>query len=300
MSIHPGYMGVANVAGTIIRFSDASITAKQDVMIPDMVMGDWDRDAYTFGKVEIGGGLSGPVTERFVSNAAGGMWEWAYNRGNCGSLTSNDVLLTYFCDSPSESNVSARLFPQLMVNTLGFSCAAGDVAQFTSELIGASAPTWYTPTTSTYVRNNVTEKLITWDDVDVEITSGTGITIATKALLSNFDFSIANNITAVYAMNRGTVGGLQGGGFYPAALVPGVRTITGSISCYDPQLFDGVEGWNTPTWDADTARATLTFNIGTVPITFRVQFHRIEPKLGVGPIISTVAFTGTGSQTQSY
>lgn len=297
-TVHPGYMGVANVAGTIVRFSDASITAKQDVQIPDMVMGHWDRAAYNFGKVEIGGGLSGPVTESFANaagNVAASIWDWGYSRGDCGGLDSRNVTLTYFCDGAmSAGNYNTRTFNNLMVQNLGFSCAAGDVAQFTMELIGATVPVWSNSVSA--ITNTTTEKLVTWDNVGLTITQG-DIVIAHDALLSNFDFSIANNITAVYAMNQAV-----NSGFYPEALVPGIRTITGSISCYDPRLFDGVAGFNRQDdgspWAAD-GQSTLEFNIGGTTITFLVQFHRVEPKLGVGPIISTVAFTGVGVQAET-
>lgn len=297
-TIHPGYMGVANIITSasdyeVIRFSDASLTAKQDVMIPDMVMGHWDRAAYNFGKIEIGGGLSGPVTASFA-NGASSLWDWGYSRGTCGGLDSREVLLTYYCDAAVGSNHNTRSFTGMMVQSLGFSCAAGDVAQFTMELIGATAPTW--SCVASAVTNQTIEKLVTWDNVGLTITTGTGIVVPTDGLLSNFDFSIANNITAQYAIRSGAT-------FYPEALVPGVRTITGSISVYDLKAFDGVIGYNksepsSAAWDATSARSTMSFAIGDspTPIEFSVQFHRIEPKLGVGPIISTVGFTGVGVQ----
>lgn len=292
MAIHPGYMGVADIGGTKIRFADASITARQDVMIPDMVMGTWDRSAYNFGKVEIGGTISGPVTDSFAAGV-GSVWNWATTRDECGALTEKELKLYYFCDNAA-SDRALRTFPNMLAQSMNFSCAAGDVAQFSMEVIGAQVPVW--GNTSSPL-NTVVEKLVTWDVVQTAITAG-DILITDDALLSNVEFTIANNVEAVYAMNQ-TVST----GFYPAALVPGLRTITGSVSCYDPQVFDGVFGYNTrePTsggggWDADAGRAQIAFTLGATTITFNVQFHRIEPALGVGPIISTVGFTGVGDQ----
>lgn len=301
--IHPGYMGQATIGGFSCRFGDANITAKQDVQIPDLVMGHWDRAAYNFGKVEINGSISGPATESFA-NVVGGVsnsiFAWAYDRDDCGALSSKTVGLYYYCDAVNASN-NYRTFSDVLANSCNFSCAAGDIAQFSVDVIGATAPVWSTNTSAT--ANTTTEKLITWDIVNPVITAGSGITIATAALLSNFEFTINNNVTAVYAMNQtGTV--IPGGGFFPAALVPGLRSITGSISCYDPQVFNGVAGYNTAndsgtgTWDANASRATIAFTVGNVAVSFRVQFHRIEPALGVGPIISTVGFTAVGVQTQ--
>ena len=307
MSIHPGYMGQANIGGFTTRFGSASIAAKQTVEIPDLVMGHWDRAAYNFGKIEISGSISGPATETFAnvsSDPANSIFGWAYDRGNCGGLTAKTVNLYYYCDATT-SNSNSRTFGNVYANACTFSCAAGDIAQFSVDVIGAEAPVWAHTDAVTPI--TTTEKLITWDNVGVTITSGTGITIATSALLSNFEFKIANNVQAVYAMNRGNIGGIPNGGFFPAAMVPGLRNISGSISCYDPQTFDGVAGFDTALdsgstspWNADTSRATIAFNLGsTVHVSFRVQFHRIEPELGVGPIISSVGFTAVGVQVQN-
>ena len=66
-SVFPGYRGLADIGGVgQVRFADASITAKQEVEAPDLIMGDWDHDAYVYGKIEVGGTISGPVTETFV------------------------------------------------------------------------------------------------------------------------------------------------------------------------------------------------------------------------------------------
>ena len=291
MSIHPGYMGSALIgANTRFRFADANIAAKQDIQAPDMVAGDWNPDAYTFGKVEINGSISGPATDGFASGASS-VFNWAAVRDACGGLTAQDVLLTYFCGSgygTGPTGFGGRKFPNMLVNSLNFSCAAGDIANFSLDLVGATAP--IDQSQSSGASNTTVEKLITWDKVSVSIVSG-GIAVPIDALLSNFEFTINNNVTPVYAMNQAT-----NTGFFPEALIPGIRRITGSISCYDPQAFNGVIGYNTPAWDADSGRSTITFNLGATTVSFKVQFHRVEPALGVGPIIGTVQFTAVGNQ----
>jgi hypothetical protein len=279
-NIHPGYMGYANIGGTNVRFADANITARQDVLIPDMVMGNFDRAAYTFGKVEVGGSISGPVTESFAAGA-GSIWDWAFTRDSCGALTAKDVSLYYFCGGDNGS----RTFPQVLANNCTFSCAAGDVAQFSVEVMGATAPTWGGGVSGNTI--TTTEKLLTWDKVGVSIASG-GVSVPTNALLSNFEFTINNNVQAMYAITDGS-------NYFPTALVPGLRTITGSISCYDPQAFNGVDGYDN--FEADGGRSTISFSIGSTSVSFKVQFHRVEPTLSAGPIVATVAFTGAGVQT---
>ena len=47
---------------------------------------------------------------------------------------------------------------------------------------------------------------------------------------------------------------------------------------------------------ADTG--TVEFNVGPdITVTLNVQWHRVEPTASVGPIISTVGFTGVTTQT---
>ena len=84
--------------------------------------------------------------------------------------------------------------------------------------------------------------------------------------------------------------------YFPFDIVPGLRTITGSLSVYNIPKVDGVTGYNTPAWAAANT-ATLTFTIAGTDYEFKCRFHRVEPTSSVGPIISTVAFTGVGAQT---
>jgi hypothetical protein len=279
-SIHRGYMGYATIGETNVRFSDANITARQDVNIPDMVMGHWDRAAYNYQKVEVGGTISGPVTETFAAGA-GSIWNWAAVRDNCGAITAKDVVLNYFCDAGGTNG--SRTFTGMLANSVNFSCSAGDIAQFSIETMGVTAGAFGAPVSGPGI--TVTEKLLTWEQVGVTIASG-GVIVPTGALLSAFDFTIANNCEAFYAL---------GGNLFPTEVVPGPRTITGSISAYDPQAFNGVDSYDD--YQADGGRSTITFDLGGTVVSFKVMFHRSEPTLNSGAIISTIAFTGTGVQS---
>ena len=64
--VNAGYRGIANIDGLLVRFADANITARQTVDAPDLVMGDWDHDAYVYGKIDVGGTISGPITQSFA------------------------------------------------------------------------------------------------------------------------------------------------------------------------------------------------------------------------------------------
>jgi hypothetical protein len=295
-NVYAGYRGLANVFGIgPVRFSDASISAKQTVEAPDLIGGDWDKDAYYYGKIEVGGSMSGPVTETFMGGGGTGLLQWGLTRtGTCGTLSSNDVTLYYYCGG-GENN--SRQFKNMYINTLGFSCSAGDAAQFTLDFMGTRAEPWAQvdpPDYTTFAYP--VEKILTWDKVTVSIISGAGDTIGhsdsptnpTNLDYSNFDFSISNNLTAVYSLGQGDL--------FPAAIVPGIRTITGSLSVYNTPDALGFD-----TWDEyiATGVSTINFNIGSIPISMKVRFFRIEPTSSVGPVISTLGYIGVSHQVGS-
>ena len=277
-AVYPGYMGYADIASVgNVRFADASITATQTVEAPDLIMGDYDHDAYVYGKIEVGGSISGPVTETFAGGGSG-IWDWATDRDECGDLTSSDVHIWYFCGG-SNSN---RNFTNLLVNNLNFSCAAGDIAQFSIDVMGTGAGAWAggnPPPIQT------AEKLITWDKVGVSVSPQGEWTGDTDLPFSNFDFTIANNLEMVYSLGQADL--------FPYDIVPGLRTITGSVSVFGTPQSNGFDNYDA--YEANPI-GTITFNIDTITVVASVRFHRVEPASSVGPIISTVGFTGVGHQ----
>jgi len=285
--IRAGYMGYANIAGTNeLRFSDANISVKQEVNAPDLIMGNFNRMAYVYGPAQVDGSISGPVTESFASSGAGSVWNWAVDRDACGLLGAKTVDLYYFCGSATGSE-SARSFGEMYVNSITFSASAGDIAQFSIDVLGAGDPTppaWIGG--SSGVTGAAAEKLLTWDALSVTCT---GTNAPSSTVYSNFEFTLSNNVEPVYAIHSSA-------NYYPFDLVPGLRTITGSISAYNvPSNTDGADGYSDAE-NAASATGTVTFGIGGLTIVANVKFHRVEPTSSVGPIISTVAFTGVGTQ----
>jgi len=284
--VFPGYRGIAKIQGVddYVRFGDANITAKQEINAPDLIMGDWDHDAYVYGKIEVGGTISGPVTENFVKGA-GGLFPWAVRRsGECGTLEQGDIELWYYCGTPTQgSALRYRKFEGMIANSINFSCSAGDIAQFSLDVMGTAAGNWGEDDAPHYTSS---EKLLTWDKVGVSIAgSGPGATEMANVNYSNFEFTISNNLEAVYSLAQENL--------FPFEIVPGLRTITGSLSVYNIPGADGVNTWDE--YDAGDV-TTITFNLNTLSVDMKVQLHRIEPAFSVGPIISTIGFTGVTHQ----
>ena len=279
--VNAGYMGWLDVNGKQLRITDSSLVAKQEPQSPDLMGGNWDRLAWNFGKVEISGTVSGPIDEFF--DLSGGIWDWATKRDSCGAmLLNNPVTVYYYCDSVGQEGM---LFPQLLVNSMTISCAAGDVAKFSLDLVGAGEISYVAYEHPTQLND---AKLLTWDKVAAAITNiGQSAGTIGTANMSNFEFSINNNITAQYALGQPNL--------FPFALVTGIRTITGSFSVYNITGPLGRDKWDNysaaPHGEISFSLANQTFS----PI--YAEFHRVTPAGQVGPIVSTINYLGIGVQS---
>ena len=280
-TVNPGYMGWAIFDGTQFRFTDCNVAAKQEINAPDLITGHWNRQAYNYGPIDISGTISGPVGTLF-GTAGTGMWAKATDRTDCGELTEGTLNIHYFCSTTEGYNTFE--FGAAKVNSITFSCSAGDVAQFSMDMIGAESAT---TSASDGKWDDSPEKLITWDQVGLSVTPGSaGGNSFGDEYFSNFEVTFANNVEVVYALGQSNL--------YPFALVDGITTITGSVSAFNiPSMF-GVNTW--ADYEADET-GTVEFNVGPdISVNLNVQWHRVEPTSAVGPIISTVAFTGVTTQ----
>jgi hypothetical protein len=287
-SINPGYRGLAVIPGIgQVRFGDANITAKQEINAPDLIMGDWDHDAYVYGKIEVGGSISGPVTETFIQGAlGGGLWDWGVVRtAPCGTLEAKDLTLYYYCEGASAG--SSRAFSGLKVNSLNFNVTAGDIANFSIDVMGTFAGTWGTGNPPHFTD---AEKLITWDKTSLSVSPGFSGGSLTNVDFQSFDFTIGNNLEPQYTLDQPNL--------FPVQIVDGLRTITGSLSVFNTPHEDGAFNWDEAGYTAGNT-ATIVFDIGGLSIDMKVQFHRVEPASTTGAIVSTVAFTGVTHQTGS-
>lgn len=272
-TVNPGFMGYASLGGSTVRFTDCSFAAKQEVNAPDLITGYFRRMAYNYGPVDISGTISGPVGTNF--SGTGAIWDKATLRDSCGLMTDDTFEIIYYCGI-------GYSFPSAKIQSITFSCAAGDVAQFSFDIIAAKAPI---PATGT--QNTTPEKLVTWDKVQLSVTGSDGNTFDDDAF-SNFEVSFGNNVEAVYALN-GT-----GSDLFPFALVEGLSTITGSVAVYNLQS-NMIGATNFDDYDTG-ALGVINFSIGGASMALNVKWHRVEPASSIGPFISTVGFTAVEQQ----
>ena len=163
---------------------------------------------------------------------------------------------------------------------MNFSCTAGDVAQFSIDVMGTAAGAW-SDTNPPHITTS--EKLITWDKVSVSLPGGYG-----ALNYQSFSFDISNNLEAAYTLSQDNL--------FPVDIVPGLRSISGSLTVYNAPDFNGADAWDDY---LATDTDSITFNIGDLSVTMKAVFHRVLPASSTGLVTSTVAFTGVGHQTGS-
>ena len=284
--IKPGFRGFAEIDGSSpparLRFNSCSLNAVQGIEAPDMVMGDDTHDAWAYGKIEVGGSLSGPVTEstgRFID-----LVDEALTTGGV------QINVKYY-------EGYTRGFTGCHLNSFTFNVTAGDIAQFTLEIIGKTKLDVDPTMASGYTKG---EKLVTWDKASIRIWSGANPngkldedadwstiydTLDFQSDLSAFSFTASNNISRQFILGVSDLFG---------DLVEGMKKVTGNISSYTIKTSDGL-GAGANYWgqyEGDYA-FPIRFDIGNnLSVNAGVRFHRSTADLGIGPVISTINFEG--------
>lgn len=277
-SVHAGYKGSLYISGITnpIRFTDANISAKQTVETPDVAMGDFKRDLYYYGPVTINGSISGLVDSNNFNSTIFGL---AFDRDTCGLLSNKkDFSLYYFCDSSSTAKKSQK-FTNMYVNSLTFSCSAGEIATWQMDVIGKEVDDFASTDSTSFTTSS---KLVTWDNIQIGISGGDMGSPGT-ILYQNVEFTINNNIEPIYAIKTSET-------LKPHELVPGLRTVTGALTIYD--INNNFDGYNLYSDYTSTGYSSIVFTINGTTYTFKVRFHRIEPGANPGIISSTIGFTG--------
>ena len=287
MAFHQGFMGHAKIGGTLVKIASSSINPAQSIESPALVQGDWNPKAWNYGKIETGGGISGPI----ATNAAS-VWAAAWVRAPSGDAMANvvEVDIAYFSGH-------GRTFDSCQINSYELSVNAGDVAQFNIDFMGTTSVA-YTGVVD-HANDVACEKLITWDKCGFSYTGGT----ATQ--LQAFTFTVNNNLERIYMLNQSATFGL-----FPAAILAGIRNISGTLSFYADDT--GIDAQFpvapvVPTFGADhfddyaatNTTAVSVFAGSVVTASGNVGFSRAQASAQTGTVIYTVSFTGLCNQTET-
>lgn len=276
--IMPGFTGYALSGANKLRFNSCSLNATQEVEAPDMVMGDYTHNAWAYGKIEVAGQISGPLTENSM-NFIKAVWE----------ASGSTIDIKYYAGY-------TRRFTSVWANSLAITVTAGDIANFTLDLIGntvssvSPAMDWYTDT----------EKLLTWDKCALYYGDVNTSTFPATDLLPNlqsFTVTISNNITRQFIIKASDLFG---------DLVRGMSAVTGSIVSYEAKSGQNLTkngggtyahtGEGALFWDdyENTDYHPISFSVGDYTISCTVVFHRGTSELAVGPVLTTIGMTGIG------
>jgi len=280
-TIKPGFRGYAEIHDATprkrLRFNTCSLNAVQEIEAPDMVMGDDTHDAWAYGKIEVGGTISGPVTEstgQFIDELEANLEDGV------------QIDVKYY------DSTFTRGFTGCRLNSFTFNVSAGEVVNFSLDIIGVRKLDTGPVMTTGFTKG---EKLVTWDKASIRIGSlktdddpdwsTIYDTLTFQTGLQAFTFTASNNITRQFILGESDLFG---------NLVKGMKSVTGSISSYvlksSEGLGAGVNYWDQ--YEGDQAYP-IRFDIGSdLRVTAAVRFHRGTTELGVGPVITQIGFTG--------
>ena len=214
MTISAGFMGKVTVGANAIYVNSCNIARKQGVQIPDAVMGTYKRVVGGADKISIEGSCSGPVTDSFTS-----IWGLALDRttDGCPQPQKVDITVDLGCDNDVHTY-------NVMINSATLSCTAGDVAQFSFDVIGRNTAT--SGSSGTLGSGRV----VTWDSIVIEGAPGSGE-------VASVTMTVANACVPIYKIP--TTAGV--GTLWPDEIIGGIQTITGSVGIYGG-TFDAA-GW---------------------------------------------------------
>jgi hypothetical protein len=277
--IKPGFRGYAEIDGTNnkLRFNSFGVNATQDVEAPDMVMGDDTHDAWAYGKIDVAGSISGPVTES----------TGAFIDALEANLVEEDgatINVKYY-------DGYTRTFTGVRLNSYSFNVSAGEVVQFTIDLIGITVEDGPADMQG-YTKG---EKLVTWDKSSIRVgdlhfdENGEPNYTALGFYngLQSFSFTASNNFQRQFVLGRSDLFG---------DLVEGMKDVTGNIVSYQDKaseantIASGVNYWDE--YDGDYAYP-ISFYIGdNLIVSATVRFSRGTSELSTGPVVTTMAFKG--------
>ena len=291
-NVQTGYMGIANISTLLgstidVRCTDFNINVQQNATFYDHVIGLNDTIPVgpdTKGEVPgtiqtqkkywrpspiiIQGGMSFPATYPVLSGSGTSSemnFQTLFNYAKYGNYF--DLDFKYFCGG-------GRLFTNCRVNNFSLSVMAADIVNITVDIMAKDMVD-----SDTVVTRTASQKLVTWDKVELLLSGDLG-GISDTNNLQGFDFSINNNIQAIHTANPSTVTNK----LLPSDLRIGMQEVTGTLYIYKKQGPDFLS--------ALTSDATMSLTIGTftTPI-----YAIIEPRQiagAIGPIILNVPFVG--------
>lgn len=297
--IHMGYMGYADINGTVMKITGSSLNPVQNINAPMLVQGSYLRKAWNYGPVEVGGNVTGPAGQQTFES----LWELGEERNSSKSdrlaEESITVDLQYVQSTATGSTTdNRRRFTGCSINTMTISVTAGDVATFTIEFFGGSNDWGASSSFGVDVDSGGTpgavicERLITWDQCLATIPGSMNMAQET---LESWDVTLNNNLSRIYSLGQDN--------YFPIQILAGIKEVNGTFGVYAPNAPLDPQG-TAPYFGADqygdyvgdVSASTIQFAVGGVDLfptsSISIVTARTEAAATTGPAIYTVRWEG--------
>ena len=282
--IRPGYMGLATINGLRIRCTSFTVNPNQDALFYDHVIGLKDTipaDSSTKGEnlgptyantqkriwrpspISIGGGISFPATDNNLRNI--------FLLARYANYFDLDFM--YYCKNGTTGQ-ECRRFKDCRVNDFDFSVTSGDIVNVSMNVFAKNIEE-----NVPFYHHTTPEKLITWDQSPVVVTSPSFV--INHLHVNGINFKINNNVQNIYvARNISTTDSLL-----PWDLRVGMQEVTGSLNIYLESGYEFI-----PINLASPSVIQISFPGMTLSMSVVFKSNQIEGQ--VGPIITQLPFIG--------
>ena len=259
-----GYMGSAKIDDVVVYLTGSSLNPTQQINAPDVVQGRVIKKVWNWSKIEVGGNMSGPLTDRM-----GPIWDKATAR-DTDELDNNhlcDVTICYI-------EGGCRAFSGMAINSMEINVQAGEVANFTIDFMG---PSWDKDAAASDVNDDDDcVMIVTWDQCEASIGGLSGE-------VNSASVSVANNVERLYRLNQDNMNAYK--------MLAGFKQITGSVAYYA----DGPPDEGSTTIEKcgqDVAKVEMTFGDcgDSMDIDYNAAVQRGEGSAGTGVGIYTYNF----------
>ena len=268
MPIKPGYIGVLDIGGSLLRCNDFNVNLKQDALFYDHIIGLRDNipSGIFGGKGDVGSlNIQKSIWRPGVKLVRGGfqyplatedpLYELAKTGG------SFNMNFSYSCGI-------GRQFSDCKVNSYTFTITAGDYAIVNADVMGR-----FMEETGSDTLYEGETKLVTWDDFTISSVAGGGE-------IQSFTFTVNNNCSPIYTSGSNAEGVND---LAPLQIRVGMQELSGTISYYNA-------GSDIPAIANDPS--TITISSGAFSAELSVIFQPQERVGAIGPVVSPLNFVG--------
>jgi hypothetical protein len=288
MSINPGYIGYADIGGTLVRCNDFSVNVKQEPLFYDHIIGL--RDTIPTNIYDIKGPLTDPVASGTLYNPQKILWRpgvkisqggftFPWTDDTISSGTGGSPMLWEEARGAGEFDMDfyhtsdiARKFTGCKINTYSFKISAGDIVTSSMDIMAIHEESL---DASGLEQISTSNKIVTWDAVSIA-----SDIIGSNTIVS-LEFSINNALIPIYTAgsNANPYNSLEA-----KEIRAGMQQLTGNLTFYDANSLNFLESIA----DANT----ITVSIGDFSFNLTVIFNPMTQPAAVGPVIRTLPFTG--------